>query len=141
MLVTFLVSQESQHYYTHNGLLETIDKKNAANNWYFDFKNSPQHHEINLDTNTNVSNELIMFINFKMFDKKFHYIGATGVGIQVSYINEMLTMFKNNFKLKVSFVDSEGLILFKQNKKSSEAKHIDEIEGLSAIKDQLLSKQ
>ncbi|MDA3908843.1 MAG: GGDEF domain-containing protein, partial [Sulfurimonas sp.] len=78
MLTAFLVSAKSGKYYTHNGFLEDIKKDNPTNKWYFDFKDTPKSHEINLDFNDNFTNTLIMFINFKIYDDNYNFIGATG---------------------------------------------------------------
>jgi len=115
MLATFLVSDKSKNYYTENGFIEKITKENSNNQWYFTFKALEEKHEINLDVNDHISKSVIMFINFKIFDDSFHYIGATGVGIKISYIKEMLQRFRNNYKLKVMFLDKEGNIILSEN--------------------------
>lgn len=38
MLATFLVSDKSHNYYTHNGFLEKVQKSKPQNQWYFKFK-------------------------------------------------------------------------------------------------------
>ena len=111
MLVSFLVSEKSQNYYTQNGFIEKIDKNNKTNRWYFKFKDLEKKSEINLDLNDNIANSVIMFINFKIFDDNFNYLGATGVGIKISYINEMLQKFRENYQLKVIFLHKDGNII------------------------------
>jgi len=115
MLATFLVSEKSQNYYTEDGFIEKISKQHSVNKWYFTFKKLEEKHEINLDLNDKISKSVIMFINFKIFDDSFHYIGATGVGIKISYIKEMLQRFRNNYKLKVMFLDKKGNIILSEN--------------------------
>ncbi len=124
MLVSFLVSEKSQNYYTQNGFIEKIDKQNSTNKWYFDFKKLEEKHEINLDLNDNISNSVIMFINFKIFDENANYLGATGVGIKISYINEMLQRFRTNYKLKVIFLDKNGNIILGENHKYGTVENI-----------------
>ncbi len=140
MLATFLVSYKTQKYYTHNGFIEKIDRSNPTNQWYFKFKDIPQYHEINLDLNEHLANTLIMFINFKMFDENFNYLGATGVGIKISYINDMLKMFKDNYKLRVSFLDKKGNIILSENHNQNEMKNLKSIDELAMHKDIILSK-
>ncbi|MFT5835509.1 MAG: diguanylate cyclase (GGDEF)-like protein [Sulfurimonas sp.] len=139
LLTAFLVSQQSEKYYTHNGFLEDIDKDNPTNKWYFDFKAMPKSHQINLDFNANFTNSLIMFINFKIYDDNYNFIGATGIGIEISYIDEMLNMFKKKYNLNVYFLDEEGKVVLTRQNKNTPA-HIDDMKELKHYKDEILSK-
>ncbi|MEJ2373469.1 MAG: GGDEF domain-containing protein, partial [Sulfurimonas sp.] len=93
MFVTFLVSDKTKKYYTHKGLLEHLDQNKTDNKWYFTFKELPKDHEINLDYNGNIDNSLMMFINYKIYDSKYHLLGATGIGHKIGYIDGMLKRF------------------------------------------------
>jgi len=108
MLVSFLVSNKTQNYYTQDGFIEKIDRNNLINKWYFDFKNTEQNHEINLDLNDNISDSVIMFINFKILDDNFHYLGATGVG------EEFVIAFMNK-NIKKSYEVAEKIRIILQN--------------------------
>jgi diguanylate cyclase (GGDEF)-like protein len=83
---------------------------------------------------------MIMFINYKIFDKNYHFLGATGVGLKISYIDEMLGMFKEKYKLHVSFLDKNGRILFSDNSKYLEEKQLDSIPSLNVYRQKILSK-
>ncbi|MCK9492259.1 MAG: sensor domain-containing diguanylate cyclase [Sulfurimonas sp.] len=134
LLTSFLVSNETGRYYTHNGFLEKINEKNPTNEWYFEFLKISQNHEINLDYNSNFTDNLIMFINFKIYDEKQTFLGVTGVGIEVSYIDEMLDMFKQRYNLDVMFVTPDGEVVL--SKKSKYVKrHLNEMEVLKNYKD------
>ena len=39
--------------------------------------------------------------------------GITGVGIKISYINDMLKVFRDEYKLKVTFLDRYGNIILR----------------------------
>ena len=140
MLATFLVSQKTKNYYTHNGFIEQVDKHNPTNQWYFEFKDGSHNHEINLDLNEHLSNMLIVFINFKILDENFNYLGATGVGIEVSYINDMFKMFQDIYKLKVSFLDENANIILGEEYNQEKLINLDSISELSIHKDTILSK-
>ena len=139
MLTAFLVSEKSRKYYTHNGFLEDIKKDNPNNQWYFEFKDIPKSHEINLDFNDNYTNTLIMFINFKIYDDNYNFMGSTGIGLEISYIDEMLRMFKKNYNLNVYFLNEDGKIVLTRQDKDA-PKYIDDMPKLKAHKDKILSK-
>ena len=137
MLATFLVSEKTKNYYTHNGFLEKISPDNRDNKWYFEFKNLDKDHEINIDLNTKITSVPIMFINFKMFNKQSEYLGATGVGIEVSYINNLLHTYESKYKLKASFLDKDGNYIMTHD---SHKDCLDDVPELSSQKESILSK-
>jgi len=116
MFTAFLVSEKSKSYYTAKGMLDTIDKNTANNQWYFDFQKAPELNEINIDYNSHMGSELIMFINHKILDSDYQMIGATGIGLKTSYINDMLKIFRQRYQFSVYFVDEKGkVVIAEQN--------------------------
>jgi diguanylate cyclase (GGDEF)-like protein len=139
MFNTFLVSDKTKNYYTPEGFIEKVKKDNPQNKWYFDFENIQNNHEINLDFNENMSNDMIMFINYKIFDSNFHYIGATGIAIKISYINDLLKNFRVNHKFQVVFYDPNGQVILAE-RDIYKTTHIDQDTNLRKFKDLILSK-
>ena len=115
MYVTFLVSNQTLNYYTHNGMLETITPDNPDNQWFFRFRELEADHEINLDTNSQLDNTLFMFMNYKIFDEDYQLIGVTGIGHKISYVDEMLKRFRQQYKFNVYFVDKQGQIVLSES--------------------------
>lgn len=139
VLTAFLVSEDTNNYYNSTGLVEKISKDNKENKWYFEFKNSTQNYEINLDFNKHIDNSMIMFINHKIFDKNFHLMGATGVGFKISYIDEMLKQFRLNYNFKVYFINNKGeLVLYE--KSQHKEKNINYFKQLKKYKDKITNK-
>ena len=118
MFTAFLVSDKSGNYYSAKGMLDKIDEKKPNSQWYLDFQKASELNEINIDYNTNMGSELIMFINHKILDNNYHMIGATGVGLKTSYINDMLKDFRQRYQFSVYFVDANGkVVIAEQNVK------------------------
>jgi diguanylate cyclase (GGDEF)-like protein len=139
MSTTFFVSEKTKNYYTAKGFIEKVKPENPNNAWYFSFKNNPEPHEINIDRNEFMGTSLFMFINHKIFDEDFHLLGATGVGLKTSYIDEMLKRFRHSYKFNVYFVNEAGqLIISEQNEHSPN--YLDEIPGLDKIKSEFISR-
>lgn len=114
MFSAFLVSDKTKNYYTSKGILETVEEGNPNNAWYFRFSDIQEPYEINLDFNKYMGDSLIMFINYKMFDDEYHYLGATGIGIKISYINEMLKHFRVKYNFNVFFVNNAGDVVLSE---------------------------
>lgn len=134
IFTTFLVSNKTKHYYHPRGLIDVVNKDNSADAWYFRFIEQPEPYEINLDHNANLSDTLIMFINYKVMNYKKEIIGVTGVGVRLINIEKMLNSFKTKYKYDVYFVDQKGEItLFSEvlNKRGN----IGNIDGLKKIKE------
>lgn len=138
MFTTFLVSEKSKKYYTQDGFIEKVQEDNPNNKWYFKFKRNESKDEINLDYNINLSNSMIMFINYKIFDKSYKYLGATGVGIKIKYIDELLQMFKQKYLFDVMFFKEDGKIVL--TKSNSNIKNISQLEHLKLHKNKIISK-
>lgn len=138
LFVTFLVSEKTQKYYTHKGFLEKLDQNKTDNKWYFSFKELPEEHEINLDYNQNLDNSLMMFINYKIYDSKYHFLGATGIGHKISYIDGMLKRFHEEYKFKVCFLNDKGDVILAQ-RSVQPIKNINEDPQWLEIRDEILS--
>jgi diguanylate cyclase (GGDEF)-like protein len=139
MFTTFLVSEKSLNYYTSKGLIEKIDKGNPNNSWYFTFRDQQDLHEINLDFNPLLDNSMIMFINHKILDDNYHVIGATGIGLKISYINEMLKHFRQQYHFKVLFLNEAGeVVLYERGIKPMT--NLRDIPELNLLKDKIISK-
>jgi len=131
MFTAFLVSNESQSYYSAKGILDKIDSNDSNNRWYFNFQKNHELNEINIDYNTHMGSELIMFINHKILDADFHMIGATGIGLKTSYINEMLEVFRERYQFSVYFVDVNGkVVIAEQN--VNKLQHLNDIPQLAS---------
>ncbi len=111
MFTTFLVSDKSKNYYSAKGILDKVAINSPNSLWYFNFQKSAEVNEINIDYNSHMGSELIMFINHKILNSDYHMIGATGVGIKTSYINDMLKVFRQRYQFSVYFVDVKGEVV------------------------------
>lgn len=140
LYTTFLVSENSNNYYTQNGFIEEMKKTNETNKWYYKFKQTQGQHEINLDLNEHLSNSLMMFINYKIFDKDYSLLGATGIGLKISYIDDMLKMFRQKYKFRVFFLDEKGDVILYEHGFTHE-KNISNSASLQKYKDQIISKE
>lgn len=139
LFTSFLVSDNTKNYYHPKGIIDKINIKNSEDKWYSDFKNNSEDYEVNLDFNKNLGNSLIMFINYKVRDYKDNFLAATGVGIELFNIEEMLNSFKDKYKYDVYFLNTDGeIILF--SKKLNKRGNIENIEGLKDIKPEIFLK-
>lgn len=132
VFTTFLVSDITKNYYHPKGIIDVVNESNSADAWYFNFKKHSEPYEVNLDYNTHLGDSLVMFINYKVMNYNQEFIGATGVGVRLFNIEEMLNSFKEKYKYDVYFVDKKGEItLF--SKQLNKRGNIANIEGLKTL--------
>ncbi|WP_372881058.1 diguanylate cyclase domain-containing protein [Psychromonas sp.] len=139
MFVTFLVSEKTRNYYTRKGLLEQVVEGNPNNDWYFNFMETTAVHEINLDFNEYIDDGMIMFINHKIYDENYHTIGITGIGLKISYVNDMLKHFRQQYLFNVYFLNKEGEVVLYEHGVNS-LKNIADVQELNSLRDVILSK-
>ncbi|MBE0495840.1 MAG: GGDEF domain-containing protein [Campylobacterales bacterium] len=140
MFTTFLVSDFTRNYYHPTGIIDVVSPSNPANAWYFDFKKLPEEYEINLDFNEHLSRGLILFINYKILDDEGAFMGATGIGINVSYVYEMLKRFRETYKFNVYFTNAAGeILLMEEGLKSADS--LVAIEGLASLSRKALGNE
>ena len=140
MFSTFLVSNVTKNYYTQDDFIEKVNVNNKDNQWYFNFINDQNIHEINIDSNKKLSNSLMMFINYKILDTNYKLLGATGVALKTHYINNMLKSFRQKYGFKVTFFDLSGNVVLSENKYNDYI-NIDSSQILKPIKEKLISKE
>lgn len=137
---TFLVSEKSRKYYSQDGFLEVVSKANSLNRWYFDFISKDKKHEINLDLNKFMSNNLIIFLNYKIYDEDKKLLGVTGVALNISYIDELLKTFRTNHNFIVTFYNKSGQIILSERNINSASSIFDKKELLN-YKDEILQEK
>ncbi|MFB9886370.1 sensor domain-containing diguanylate cyclase [Balneatrix alpica] len=105
---SFFVSEQSRRYYHPQGVIKTIDKDDPQDAWYFNFKNSLEPYEINIDKNTANPDQLTVFINYKVYDFHGKLIGATGVGLSSSVVKQLIDEYQQRYNREIFFVDRLG---------------------------------
>ncbi|PLA73756.1 GGDEF domain-containing protein [Hydrogenovibrio sp. SC-1] len=140
MFLTFLVSEKTQNYYSQQGFVEKLSTADPDNAWYFRFKEQSKHHEINLDYNDQLHNSMIMFINHKIFDQDQKLLGATGIGMEMSYIDSILKLFREKYQFTVFFIDPNGEIILRE-RDTIAMQNLSDNPQLYALKDRILADQ
>jgi len=107
-ITSFFISDKSLKYYHSSGLLKTISKDRAADQWYFKAKNMDASHELNIDFNPSAGNSLTVFINYKVMDKQGNFLGITGVGLSLSKVQAIIEDYQKRYRGEIFFVDENA---------------------------------
>jgi len=136
----FLISAKSLNYFHYNGLFKTISPQDDHDQWYFDFINQDQLYVLDVDQDQVDNQRLTIFINCKILDEQGNLMGVAGVGIEMTYVQELLENFERDYDLEAFLVDEQGLIQAHTNPNLIETQNINDLESYVAIGPNLYNK-
>ncbi|WP_308985141.1 sensor histidine kinase [Thalassobacterium sedimentorum] len=139
-VTSFFVSEHTSKYYHSHGLLKYVHPDEPRDVWYYRVRDIEAPYEINVDADLANADEMTIFINYRTFDYKGNFIGATGVGLTVNSVNQLISRYEAKFERQIYFSDSSGkMVLRPMNSPLLKYSNLSEIEGLSEHVPDLLS--
>ena len=106
----FFVSEKNHTYFHADGLVKTIQPDDPRDSWYFRVRDMTEDFEINVDMDLSNNDALTVFINYRVYDYEKNFIGATGVGLTVESIQELINNYQEKYEKDVYLIDKEGAI-------------------------------
>lgn len=110
-VTSFFVSEQSKTYYQAKGVLKKIDQQADRDAWYYRLRDRQEPYEINVDIDMANGDRMTVFINYKVFDYQQRFIGATGVGLTVDAVVQLIDQYQKRYDRSVYFVDANGRIV------------------------------
>lgn len=139
-ITAFFVSERTRTYYHSTGILRQVDVTTPEDGWYARVREMRAPYEINIDHDTYDPNGLSIFINYRVFDAQGNYIGATGVGLAVSSVAQLIHNYQQRYGRTIYFVDRQGkLTLSGENGVPEGEQRLQERPGLENLAIQILS--
>ncbi len=105
----FMVSSDTLNYYYSDGINKVISPTNDHDIWYYDFLQSSNDYELDVDVDE-LNGILTIFVNVKIYDNSNNITAVVGVGLVMEHIQEIMALFEEEYDLDVYLVDSEGLV-------------------------------
>jgi len=133
-VTSFFISDNSLKYYHSSGVLKTISKDKAADQWYFHAKNMDASHELNIDFDPSAKHSLTVFINYKVLDKEGNFLGITGVGLSLSKVQAIIEDYQMRYQGEIFFVDDNGAITLRGSPLTDDIDFKEVIDGRSIAK-------
>lgn len=116
-VTSFFISERTRKYYHPNGVLKVVNENDQLDKWYFRVQKIPNEYEINVDPDTADRQSMTIFINYKVFDYSQRYIGATGIGLAVEAVKELIKTYQNRYGRRIYFIDRQGNITLRSSDK------------------------
>ena len=135
---SFFVSDRTRIYYQANGILKTVKESEERDRWYFRVREMTEPYEINVDPDMANDDATTIFINYRVHDQEGNYIGATGVGLMVYAVRDILARYQEEYGCTVFFTDRDGRIVLRSREAPVEANDLQGITGLRTIAKDIL---
>lgn len=137
---SFLVSEQSRNYYQAEGLLKRVHPQSERDVWYYRVRDMKTPYEINVDPDMANRDALTIFVNYRVLDFQGNYLGATGVGLAVDSVRNLINDYQQRYQRMIYFVDQQGkLVLFAG--RHVMGSNIKEISGLNELAPSILKGQ
>ena len=137
-LTSFFVSDVTNNYYYSGGILKRVSPQEPRDIWYYRVRNMDQEFEINVDPDMANLDTMTIFINYRVHDYAGNFIGATGVGLAVSSVKELLRDYQEQYHRNIFFVDQSGTITLHSSNYDPSSDTIRAMPGLSDVADTIL---
>ena len=141
-ITSFFVSDHTRKYYHAHGLLKEVKEDEPRDIWYFRVRSMAESFEINVDHDMANLDEMTIFINYRVLDYNGKFIGATGVGLTVNNVNNLIKDYETRFSRQIYFADSEGnIVLRPSNSPMLKYDKLNDVGDLKKFVPQLLSER
>ena len=134
----FMVSDLTRNYYHAEGVLKQVSEKDSRDDWYFRVRQMAGDNELNLDPDLANGDELTIFINFKIRTSDGSFLGATGLGLNLANISNILSDYRTRYGNNVFFVTRKGDLLL-HDPTLSLSKNLYQEDGMKHIVAEILS--
>ncbi|WP_432823374.1 sensor domain-containing diguanylate cyclase [Trichloromonas sp.] len=138
---SFFVSEQTGIYYHASGILKKIQSEEPRDQWYYRVREMAPVYEINVDPDLANQDALTIFVNYKVLDYEGNYLGATGVGLTVYAVKEMVEEYQKRYQRNIYFVDRQGRITLHSSGIADEAKSLQDIPGLAPLTETVLASE
>lgn len=138
---SFFVSENTYNYYQSDGILKKVSPSEDRDIWYFRVEDLAGDYELNVDPDMANDDAMTIFINHKVKDYEGNYLGATGVGLTINFVNQMINKYADKYDRNIYFVDQTGKVQLNNLNHRKRLSNIMQIPELQKNTDKLLSKQ
>lgn len=136
----FFVSERSRNYYYADGILKKVKQSEPRDKWYFRVRAMKKPYEINIDPDLANRDAMTIFINYRVFDYRNRYIGATGVGLTVTAVKKILEEYRLKYNRSIYFTDRLGNVKLHASGLEKSLTNISIRNEFTAVAGQILSQ-
>lgn len=105
----FCISAQTGNYYYQGGKNKTLSSEDEHDIWYYNFIKSGNEYDLQVDTNEANNNNITIFVNFRVDGNDGNLLGVIGVGLKVSFIEDMIRSYEQDYGLSVYIINAGGV--------------------------------
>ena len=137
----FFVSTKTSRYYSYQGIHKEVNTANAHDIWFYDFIESGERVELDVDTDEVSAGKLTIFVNHRVENTTGELLGVIGVGVDMSNISALLQKTQKTYGRVVYMVDESGLVQAHSDVNIIEKRNITTSYGIEKIANTILSSK
>ena len=120
----FFVSEKTRTYYHSDGILKKVSPEEPRDKWYFRVRQMQEDYEINVDPDMANQDAMTIFVNYRVYDYHGNYIGATGVGLNVNAVKDLIERYQQKYNRSITFAQENGDIMLAAKESARNVKNI-----------------
>ena len=115
----YFVDGSNNRYYSFDGYAKTLDYvNNESDRWYSDFTTSGVPYSLSINNDVVQKDNVMVFVNCRVEDKKRRFVGVCGIGVDKEKINELIQSFESKYNLKIHIISEKGIHVLHEHDKS-----------------------
>ena len=139
LFTAFFVSDRTYNYYYFDGILKKVSRESFRDEWYFRTRAMKDEYEINVDIDMAHQDALTIFINYRVLDYQGNFIGATGVGLNLYTLRELIQEYQEKYGCHIFFVNRSGAVTLRGAGHPVDSKRLRDMESISKYEEEILS--
>lgn len=106
-----IVSNKTGNYYTQLGFNKTIDPENDEHDiWYKSFIEANKEYDFDIDVDEVNQNKWTLFMNIRIIGHDGQLLGVSGLGVDLSYLQDIIADLEEQYGITVTFTNMEGTL-------------------------------
>lgn len=139
VFTAFLVSDRSSVYYHFTGPAKTVSENDPRDAWFFRVRGESQPYEINVDYNQEQTDDITIFVNYRLLDYQGRFLGATGVGLKMETVGKIISRYRDDYSRNIYFIDRVGHIPVRSANPTIAEARLQDAPGVNTLAEQILS--
>jgi GGDEF domain-containing protein len=125
----YVVAEKSKRYYTYLGMNKVMDPEHDSYDmWYSDFKEDGDAYRVECNKDQWNRDQLTIFVYNRLDSEIGRFLGVAGVGIQADKIMRILESYEEEYKIRIDYVTSDGLIQMSSEADAVHSSHVTGVE-------------
>ncbi|MDK2808952.1 MAG: hypothetical protein PWP24_1689 [Clostridiales bacterium] len=105
----FCIPAKTQNYYYQEGFNKKLSTQDDHDIWYYNFIQSKNEYDLEIDTNEQDQDTITVFVNFRIDDEEGNILGVIGVGLEIVSFEDTIQSYERDYDLSVYIVNVHGV--------------------------------